>query len=324
MIHINEAIKRIDLPEKCQSRLINVHPQTTLLAASNGLLKIFSPGIHLVPKETNLIGYISLKKKSVLLGPIDENPFAPFNSSYETREEFHQRLGNRHQTQAFTAEGIEIVPNIGFTVELGTIKRRIRVDMPAIPQPELKNINANLDEIVTKDIIDSFRQSISLISINDIFSSDASSNKLVDLEQSLGSDSMKICLPAEYAIMQNAISIKVSNLCIRNIRLKTAVEEKLVEYWGKQFLDRIKQMNHVDSKRSDFLALQFSRNASLKLAGEIASKIEENINPNESPNELKHRLVSASVDSMERGIMNDDSEMTEKIASIRKTMENLP
>jgi len=106
---------------------VNILNDWFAVVQSRRNVRLLSPGISFLDQSQKLIGYFRSDRISIMLGPINENPFAPYNPQMEIESAYQRRLDNRHQCQGFTKDGCEIVPNIYFPFEFHRAEMKFRL-----------------------------------------------------------------------------------------------------------------------------------------------------------------------------------------------------
>jgi hypothetical protein len=305
------SIKR---PKFC---ILNIRNSSAALICSDGNLKLFFSGIRFLIYPDFLFGYFSLDKHFVNIGPKSENPFASFNSEIETSESFKNRFERRHQTQAFTRDGVEIVPNIEFCIEISAQMPNSSVHSPAQKPESIRNISSLVEDHVITTISDIWRQEIACVASVEVFSDSIETNTVERIEEMLRNTISEWGLPNELQSLNKILQVQITQISLHNLRVQNAVEKQMIQKWGSYWLTIIQQEDKDLSYRTEFLEKQFQRKAWMKMAEDISKTFFHTNNPLQtSPHSVSSQLIAASIQAI---IENPDQANRKLIAEISKS-----
>lgn len=298
---------------------LHIDANSAAVVILNDDLKAINSGFHILYPPDAIFGYFSTEKQLIEIGPISENPFASFNREFETQEIFSNRLKRRHETQAFTKDGIEIVPNISFWLEI----------VPLTQMPPVKLLSEALDfphdisDIVKKHVLSSFsdiwRQEISRRKSDDIFSNERDCNVLDEIEQSMINSTIKLELPNELGILNRVVQIRILDLNVYNLRIQNETEDQMVQKWGKFWFAKIQKEDDHLSSRSAFLEEQFRRRAQMELAKNISTLFLKVDTPKCTATNIASQLISSSLSAMPDKMDADGRQLVSDISKLTKT-----
>lgn len=255
-----------------RSTLLNIQNGVIVAVSEDSQMKYLQPGFHRVTRSNSPIFFISTDPQILSLGPKSENPFSAFNGNVETRNSYLQRLEHRHETQGFTSDGVEIVPNIDFSFEIQLRSPAHRFEKAIEPQIEIRNFTSLITKSVCINIADLWREELSRYSLAKVFSEKTDSQVLEKIESLIPSKMIPPELPPEYHSFQKLISLKLTSLCIQNLRIHPRIERKLIQDWGKYNLDHLKQENTHSARQVEFLETQFRRKKAMQFAAQISQE----------------------------------------------------
>jgi len=231
---------------------VNILNDWFAVVQSRRNVRLLSPGISFLDQSQKLIGYFRSDRISIMLGPINENPFAPYNPQMEIESAYQRRLDNRHQCQGFTKDGCEIVPNIYFSFRISPRRNEIPLekdyDLPSQPV----EIHKLISDSIIKNIVEQWRHALSLVTLDKLFSPSLKISPLEQWESNFKVTSSKWIPSPDLSFLSNLLKIELLDLKIINLRISKNVEEKWIHSWMTHWETKLANLSSEQSQQKLF------------------------------------------------------------------------
>ena len=253
-----------------------------LLRTNTRYTRPIGPGIVFTEEGEYLAGSVDLHIRTQKIGPSNEDPFAPIRKD-EVPENYHERQERRRQTQAFTRDGIELVPTIlmefriegtprenntefGFNptaVQQAIIGRPITID-PSLPPKSAEKV---IDWFMLAPIlaVEVWRDSISKFRLNELFPRVGSKiSRLQEIQNLMnfrlqnefypdldeyGNPTQTTLRSQEFSILHGR-GLRVNRVIITDLCFEPEIEESMEKSWRANWLITAqRQREWVDEQR---------------------------------------------------------------------------
>lgn len=302
---------------KFSSLLIDTNSVAVIFTKDN--VNSIKTGLHILYPSDSIFGFFSTDRQMIVVGPLSENPFASFNREFETQEAFSNRLRRRHETQAFTANGMEIVPNICFCLEIVPLTEAFPIKL-FLQKPDLPHdISSMIKKHVLGSITDIWRQEVSRRKSSDIFSNERVANILSDIEQLMVNSAVKLELFDESGILKKLVQIRLLDLTVYNLRIQGESEDQMVKKWGTYWFARVQKEDDHLSSRSAFLEGQFHRKVQMKLAENISTVFVEELPAKHNSSTIASRLIASSLSAVPDKMDPDNDQLVSEISALTRS-----
>jgi hypothetical protein len=246
--------------------------------------RVVGPGIAFTHRDEYIAGAVDLHIQKEKIGPLENEDSFSTRRKDEDSLSFDARQKRRTQTQAFTRDGIEVVPSIlvtfrldaspgegrtGFGFRPGSVERAI-AGRPINAIPSTDDLEGEDREWLQLPIflaVNVWRECASKYKLTDLFEqtpdhpgglriiqkiiNERLENETCHILDELGRELGKEGQCKESAILKKR-GLQVKNVTIPYIQFNSGVEEELLQRWKTTWMTRAqREQEHVENLRSE-------------------------------------------------------------------------